>query len=687
MHIFRDHKRAVLIFMFAAIGVPMLFFGVPWGGQGNNQGVDVELARVAGVPIMASEFRRNLEMAARRAARGGEQPTYQELEAQGVASQVMQEMLASALIKRDETKRKFDVDQPLLEKRLQDDPSFKDDAGNFIPARYNAWVSNNEKMDWDDVFAGVQEQVSRQVYMETVMAAANRVLDKDIEQELKDNATKIQMEYAKIEKPVVPTEEEIAAYYEANKAKYQKPSVYTAEYVSISLRPEPNEEVADVLAKAKAGEDFAALADQYSDLKVKNGGEVGWISERPIELDYRKPVFALTKGSVSDPVPGPGGFYIYKVEDERMTGGPEAPAATPAEATASDAAPADPAAEAAAPAEPPQVREIFVRNIFIEVTLPADLKADKLKTAQDLSAKARELKSLSAAAKELGLEIGRAENFSVDSTAIAGIPGSDSFKFRRAVDSDKSKQLSSGAFEYPVIEGDENLYVAEAVQTNEGAIPDLAEVRPVVTEDVVSEKKNSEAYKAEIATLANEIKAQAKTLDEVKEKFPELDLQIKETAPFSKSEFLFQQQIYLQTQDIYAALEGKPENELAGPLTDFLGATYFIALTKREEPTEEAKAKWDEEGKALRDQRRQMAAMQLLQDYLKDLRERELQRVDWTINQKVYDTIIGKKDEETPVDAAVESGVTPATGAPAEPMAPPEAPVEPAPAPATPAAP
>jgi hypothetical protein len=257
------------------------------------------------------------------------------------------------------------------------------------------------------------------------------------------------------------------------------------------------------------------------------------------------------------------------------------------------------------------------------------------------------------------------------------------------VDEEASKKKSGQPAEFPVIRGGENLYVAEAVLTTDGAIPALDEVRPVVVEDVVAEKKNGDAYKAEIATLATQIKAQAKTLDEVKEKFPELNLEIKETAPFSKSEFLFQQQIYLQTQDIYTALEGKPENELAGPLTDFLGATYMIALTKREEPTEEAKAKWDEEGKALRDQRRQMAGMQLLQDYLKDLRERELQRVDWSIDQEVYDAIVGKKPaDETATNPAAESGVTPASGgAPAEPIAPAEAPAEPVPAPATPAAP
>jgi hypothetical protein len=601
-------------------------------------------------------------------------------------------MLASALIKKEEEKRGFKVDQALLEERLRDDPTFKDDEGTFIPARYNTWVTNNEGMDWDAVFEGVQEQVSRQVYMETVLAAGNRVLDKDIEQELKDNATKIQMEYAKIEKPVVPTEEEIVKFHTDNQERYRKPSSHTAEYVSFSLLPEPNDKVKEVLEKAQKGEDFAALADQYSDLETKNGGELGWLSERPTELDYRKPLFALAAGGVSEPVPGPGGFYIYKVDEERMTGGPEAPAETPVPAEEV----AEPAAEAAAdapeetpaeaaPVETPQVREVFARHIYIAVEVPAEKKAELELKANELSAKAKEKAGLAAAAAELGYEVKRAEGFTVESTEIAGIPRVDAFQFRRVADEEGTKKTSGQPAEFPVVTGGENLYVVDTILTTVGADPSLEEVRAAVTEDVIAEKKNSEAYKAEIAALATEIKAQAKTLDEVKEKFPDLNLEIKETAPFSKADMLFQQQIYLQTQDIYAALEGKPENELAGPLTDFLGATYFIALTKREEPTEEAKAKWEEEGKALRDQRRQMAGMQLLQDYLKDLRERELLRVDWSMDQEVYDAIIGREPvdaTETPADPAAESGVTPATGAEtpadAEPAA--EAPAEPAPA-------
>lgn len=670
MHIFRHHKRALLIFMFAAIGVPMLFFGIPSGGPGINQGVDVELARVGGVPIMASEFRSNLELAARRNARGGVQPTFLELEERGTAGEVMEEMISAALIKREEQKRKFEVDQPLLEKRLRDDPSFKDDTGTFIPARYNAWVTNNQgRINWDEIFASVQEQVTRQVYMETVMAGANRVLDKDIQQELIDNATKIQMEYIKIDKPVVPTEEEIAKFYQDNQERYRKPASHTAEYVTFSLRPEPSDKVKEVLAKAQAGEDFAALADQYSELEVKNGGEMGWRSEREIELEYIRPLFALTKGAVSEPVPGPGGFYIYKVEDERLTGGEVAPAETPA--PAAEEAPAEGAPEAApvepAPAPAPQVREVFARQIYVKVDLPADARANLELKANELSAKAKELNGLAAAAAELGYTVQRAEGFTVESTEVHGISRVDAFQFRRVADEAGTKR-QAGTPDFPVALGSENIYVVDTILTTEGPVPALDEVRESVTNDVIADKKNGEAYKAEIVALAEQIKAQAKTLAEVQEKFPELNVEIKETRPFAKSEFLFQEQIYLQTQDIYAALEGKPEKELAGPLTDFLGATWFIALTKREEPTEEAKAKFEEEGKALREQRRQMAGMQLLQDYLKDLRDRELLRVDLELDEEVYAAIIGRdavKASATEANPAAESGVTPAGDVPA----------------------
>jgi len=639
VHFFRDHKRALLIFMFVAIGIPMLFFGVPWSGITGNPNGDMELAEVGGVPIMASELYSNLETARQRMTQGSQTPpTFKDLHDQGVAMDVLDEMLASALIRREENKRNFQVEQSYLEERLRDDPSFKDDEGTFIPSRYNAWVTSREGMDWTPIYNDVQERLSRQVYMNTVLASANRVLDKDIQQELVDRATKIQIEYLKVEPKVEPTEEEIQKEYEENAEAYREPDVYTAGYVAISLLPDPSEEVNMVVEKARAGEDFAALADEYSDLETKNGGDMDWAAEREIELDYRKPLFTLQPGEVSDPVRGPKGFYIYKVEEERTN-------------------------------EETQKREVKARNIYIEVELTDDERVAREALAEEIATKAKDSDSglaTVAAAVEGAPAVQMANGFTVESPEIAGIPNRDAFQFRRLVDEEARRvkdALESPTYpiatdltklEYPVIKGVENIYVAEFQEAQQGEVPPLDKVRAQVSDDVIAKKKNSEAYKAEVEALAETIKSQATTLDEVKEKFPRIEADIKETRPFTKSEYLFQEQVYLQTPEIYETLADKEENVLAGPLTDFLGGTYFIALTSRQEPTEEDKANWDEEGKQLRDQRIQMAQSQLLQDYLIDLRERELPRVDWNVNYDVYNNLVGNN-----TDAADDSAATP----------------------------
>ena len=626
MHFFRNHKRGLLVFMFVAIGIPMVFFGIPWSGMSANPGGDVELGRVGGVPIMASELYGNLELARRRMARGSQEPpTFKDLHERGTAGEVLDEMISSALIRREEEKRNFAVEHSLLEERLRDDPSFKDDTGTFIPSRYNAWVTSREGMDWTPVYEDVQDRLTRQVYMTALLAAGNRVLDKDIQQELIDRATKIQIEYLKIEPAVIPTDEEIQKEYDENQEAYRNPDIYTADYVAISLLPEPSEEVAAVLEKARAGEDFAALADEYSDLETKNGGDLDWLAERELELDYRKPLFALAAGEVSEPVRGPKGFYIYKVDEERVN-------------------------------EETQQREVKARHIYIEVALGTEELEAREALADNIATKAKESGSGLAtvvAALEGAPAIQQAAGFTVETPEIAGIPSRDAFQFRRMVDGEARRvkdametpeypiQKDVTKLEYPVIKGIENLYVAEFKVADQGAVPPLAQVRDQVADDVKTKRKNSEEYKNEVEVLAQSIKGQAATLDEVKEKFPQIEGDIKETRPFTKAEYLFQDQIYLQTPEIYATLADKEVNALAGPLTDFLGGTYFIALTSREEPTDEDKANWDEEGKQLREQRIQMAQAQLLQDYLADLRERELQRVDWTVNWDVYNRIVG----------------------------------------------
>jgi parvulin-like peptidyl-prolyl isomerase len=70
----------------------------------------------------------------------------------------------------------------------------------------------------------------------------------------------------------------------------------------------------ELAAKARAGEDFAALAKAHSAAPTRaHDGEVGEIAENDMDPDLRKLVLALPVGGVSQPVRIPDGYRIVKV--------------------------------------------------------------------------------------------------------------------------------------------------------------------------------------------------------------------------------------------------------------------------------------------------------------------------------------------------------------------------------------
>lgn len=75
-----------------------------------------------------------------------------------------------------------------------------------------------------------------------------------------------------------------------------------------------------LLERLKKGEDFAALAKQYSDDKgsAERGGDLGWIKRGQMVLEFEKAAFALKPGQVSGVVKSPYGYHIIKVEDKRL---------------------------------------------------------------------------------------------------------------------------------------------------------------------------------------------------------------------------------------------------------------------------------------------------------------------------------------------------------------------------------
>ncbi len=84
----------------------------------------------------------------------------------------------------------------------------------------------------------------------------------------------------------------------------------------------------DVLRRARAGEDFGALAKQYTEEPggKDREGDLGWFSRGQMVKPFEEAAFALQPGQISDVVETPFGFHIIKVEErktEEKDGKPE----------------------------------------------------------------------------------------------------------------------------------------------------------------------------------------------------------------------------------------------------------------------------------------------------------------------------------------------------------------------------
>jgi len=79
------------------------------------------------------------------------------------------------------------------------------------------------------------------------------------------------------------------------------------------------DEARSALERLDAGEDFGELARELSldGVTKEEGGERGWVARDELDLSYGAKVFAMEGGALSEPIPGPGGYYIFEVQGKR----------------------------------------------------------------------------------------------------------------------------------------------------------------------------------------------------------------------------------------------------------------------------------------------------------------------------------------------------------------------------------
>jgi peptidyl-prolyl cis-trans isomerase SurA len=139
---------------------------------------------------------------------------------------------------------------------------------------------------------------------------------------------------------IAVTEAETNAYYEAHKNEFTTPAMVTLREILVAVpekapsgTPGAGESGVNVgldeEAKAKAsalreralkGEDFAKLAAELSDAPSKaNGGLIGPINREELSPALLELVQKLKVGEVAEPVRGPRGYQLFKLESQSQT--------------------------------------------------------------------------------------------------------------------------------------------------------------------------------------------------------------------------------------------------------------------------------------------------------------------------------------------------------------------------------
>ncbi len=134
------------------------------------------------------------------------------------------------------------------------------------------------------------------------------------------------LDIAKLRAQTHPTDEALRAYYNDHIDDYKVQNSVHAEHILLKTVGKTDAEVAeirqkaeDVLKQVKKGGNFEDLAKKYSEddgSKVK-GGDLGWIVEGQTVPEFQQAAFSLPKGATSDLVKTQYGFHIIKVLDRQ----------------------------------------------------------------------------------------------------------------------------------------------------------------------------------------------------------------------------------------------------------------------------------------------------------------------------------------------------------------------------------
>ncbi len=220
---------------------------------------------------------------------------------------------------------------------LQTNPSFQTD-GVFDKSLYDQAINNPQGNEWVPVEQFMKNTFIPNYKLQQMIMSSASVSEEEVREEYIKRYVDYTINAIHVTNRVLdtealePSEEALQEAYEERKEEFKRTEQRVLRYVSWAKQPSHQDTLDqfefanELIARIKNGEDFAQLANIYSEdpgnqvtPDSARGGRLGWFRHGQMVKPFEEAAFAAEPGEIVGPVLSPFGYHIILVEDKRKT--------------------------------------------------------------------------------------------------------------------------------------------------------------------------------------------------------------------------------------------------------------------------------------------------------------------------------------------------------------------------------
>ncbi len=338
----REYTKVILVILILAfIGTIIFDWGMNVLGIRSTTGI---IGEVNGTEINAKQYDEAFarELQSYRDRTGANPPDSQ---LDFIRNQVWESLIRDILIQEAIQQKGITANNQEIVYHIFNDPpeflksqeSFQNEQKQFDMALYQSALSNPSYANqWQPIENYIRFTLPYEKFQQRLQASV-RVTDDEIKREYLKKNQKAKVKYIFIETKrflkdsIEISDDMVEDYYDSHKKEFQEAEKRKIQYVIFSSNATAEdsanvwETANSLIERAKQGEDFAELAEIYSeDTGSKDkGGDLGYFGKGAMVKPFEEAAYSAKTGDIVGPVVSNFGIHIIKVADKRIQEGKE----------------------------------------------------------------------------------------------------------------------------------------------------------------------------------------------------------------------------------------------------------------------------------------------------------------------------------------------------------------------------